>query len=177
MKLSGVDWVPLMAIAGGGVVGAFAFGSLLMHRHADVVVIHEVTVEAPLRVTDVRVKRVQEINRDADVVSEGEGTLTWSPDGRWLAWASTEPPATRIRISGSVISDADPEPLIYVDGIRVGGRGYIDNLDPSAIERIEIIKGEAAMALFGREAAGGVIQIFLKEVEAGEDQGHGNDSR
>ena len=173
MKLSGVDWVPLMAIAGGGVVGAFAFGSLLMHRHADVVVIHEVTVEAPLRVTDVRVKRVQEINRDADVVSGGEDTL--SPDGRWLAWAPTEPPATRIRISGSVISDADPEPLIYVDGIRVGGRGYIDNLDPSAIERIEIIKGEAAMALFGREAAGGVIQIFLKEVEAG--QGHGNDSR
>jgi len=173
MKLSGVDWVPLMAIAGGGVVGAFAFGSLLMHRHADVVVIHEVTVEAPLRVTDVRVERVQEINRDADVVSGGE--VTWSPDGRWLTWAPTEPPATRIRISGSVISDADPEPLIYVDGIRVGGRGYIDNLDPSAIERIEIIKGNAATELFGREAAGGVIQIFLEEVEAG--QGHGNDSR
>lgn len=176
MKLSGVDWVPLMAIAGGGVVGAFAFGSLLMHRHADVVVIHEVTVEAPLRVTDVRVKRVQEINRDADVVSGGE--VTWSPDGRWLAWAPTEPARdSRTDLWLRSSPTPDPEPLIYVDGIRVGGRGYIDNLDPSAIERIEIIKGNAATELFGREAAGGVIQIFLKEVEAGEDQGHGNDSR
>jgi len=59
------------------------------------------------------------------------------------------------------------DPLIYVDGVRVIGvgnrRDVIAELNPDDIERIEIIKGDAAAALFGEEAAAGVIQIFLKK--------------
>jgi len=35
--------------------------------------------------------------------------------------------------------------------------------DLKDIERIEVIKGAAAVALYGKEAAGGVILIFLKK--------------
>jgi len=65
-------------------------------------------------------------------------------------------------------------PLVYVDGVRMemglyGSSGEtntqassFDDLDPSSIERIEVVKGAAATTLYGTEAAGGVIQIFTK---------------
>ena len=37
------------------------------------------------------------------------------------------------------------------------------DLDPDRILRIEVVKGEAAIAAFGPEAVGGAIQIFTKE--------------
>jgi outer membrane receptor for ferrienterochelin and colicin len=43
----------------------------------------------------------------------------------------------------------------------------LESLDPGRIERIEVLKGAAAARLFTEEAAGGVIQIFLK-AEGGE---------
>ena len=51
------------------------------------------------------------------------------------------------------------DPLIYIDGIRVN---EMPDLDPDAIERIEVLKGAAAAALYGEEASNGVVQIFLK---------------
>ena len=152
MNFSRLDWVPLMAIAGGGILGAFAFGSLSSRSHQNVVVIHEVIVDAPNAVN--------------------AGTPTWSPDGRWLA---VRPPIeqaeTRLRLIPSHQPDAAPEPLIYVDGVRMHSRAYLEDIDPNTIDRIEIVKGAAAMQLFGPDAAGGVIQIYLKvqEAEGGAD--------
>ena len=55
-------------------------------------------------------------------------------------------------------------PLVYIDGVRMGsGKEALADLDPDEIERIEVIKGGAAAAMFGEEAASGVIQIFLKK--------------
>ena len=64
-----------------------------------------------------------------------------------------------IRLSGSALA-GDETPLIYVNRVRIGHA--LPDLDPESIERIEVLKGEAARAIFGDEAAGGVIQIFLK---------------
>lgn len=56
-------------------------------------------------------------------------------------------------------------PIIYLDGQRVqGGLDRLD-LDPSGIDRIEVVKGAAAERIFGAEAVGGVIQIFTKKGE------------
>ncbi len=68
------------------------------------------------------------------------------------------------------------DPLIYIDGVRMpsepteasstrraGSASFLGSLDPDAIERIEVIKGPAATQLYGEEASGGVIQVFLKE--------------
>ena len=59
-------------------------------------------------------------------------------------------------------------PLIFIDGVRqpapsAGSPGSLDNLEPDSIERIEVIKGAAAVRLYGEDAVNGVIQIFLKK--------------
>ena len=62
-------------------------------------------------------------------------------------------------------TESDGQPLVYVDGIRINyaeTSTVLDQLTPSEIESIEVIKGEAAEALFGSEASGGVIQIVTK---------------
>ena len=49
----------------------------------------------------------------------------------------------------------DP-PLIYVDGVRVD-QSVLDRFTPDGIERVEVIKGEAAEAAYGPEASAGVV--------------------
>jgi TonB-linked SusC/RagA family outer membrane protein len=84
-----------------------------------------------------------------------------------------------VRIRGQTTASQAPEPLIYIDGVRVynqpvsiGGaaRSAISPLQDIAaedIERVEVIKGASATTLYGTEAAGGVIQIFTKRGIAG----------
>jgi TonB family protein len=57
----------------------------------------------------------------------------------------------------------DP-PLIYVDGVRVD-QSVLDRFTPDGIERVEVIKGEAAEAAYGPEASAGVVLITLKEAQ------------
>lgn len=52
-------------------------------------------------------------------------------------------------------------PLVFVDGVRAEV-GVEEDLSPDRIDRIEVIKGAAAVERYGEEAANGVIQIFLK---------------
>jgi len=91
----------------------------------------------------------------------------------------------RFRIRGSASLSQSNEPVIYVDGVRVdnaggfgpgigaGGGGTpsrLDDINPDAIERIEILKGAAAATLYGTQASNGVIQIFTKRGQAGAPQ-------
>ncbi len=94
----------------------------------------------------------------AEVVSEDGTTLSGSllviGEGRQI---TLRPIAEDGGSSGSA-------PLIYVDGVlQEGGMAAAKELDPEKIERIEVVKGQAARAVFGDDAAGGVIQIFLKK--------------
>jgi TonB-dependent SusC/RagA subfamily outer membrane receptor len=52
------------------------------------------------------------------------------------------------------------DPLVFVDGIEV--EGVPDDLAPESIERIEVIKGAAAVRIYGETARDGVIQITTK---------------
>lgn len=65
------------------------------------------------------------------------------------------------------LEGSDRPPLVFVDGVRVAspsglGRSWLDGFDPEDVDRVEIIKGPAAVGLYGEEASGGVVQIFLK---------------
>ena len=95
--------------------------------------------------------------------------------------------AARIRLRGDVSNALGNQPLIYIDGIRTKNDGYdrldpisqgsqygtfqtsspLNDINPSDIDRIEIIKGPAATTLYGAEAASGVIQIFTKQGRTG----------
>ena len=87
--------------------------------------------------------------------------------------------SVRLRGTNSFISGSDP--LYIVDGVIVdngsgqladlGGRSNPQNrladINPSDIERIEIIRGAAAAALYGSRANNGVVQIFTKRGSIG----------
>ena len=64
----------------------------------------------------------------------------------------------------------DGAPLIFVDGVELeAGSAALSSLNPDDIDRIEVIKGEAAAELFGESAQHGVIQIFTKASGGDED--------
>jgi bla regulator protein BlaR1 len=67
----------------------------------------------------------------------------------------------RLRTTAPVQEDAS-EPLYIVDAVLIT-RETLDVLDPDDIERIEVIKGGAAAALYGERAANGVILITTKD--------------
>ena len=84
---------------------------------------------------------------------------------------------TRIRIRGSASLAQSNEPIVYIDGVRANNGGgltfngggspsRLDDINPEAIERIEILKGAAAATLYGSEASNGVIQIFTSAVKS-----------
>lgn len=93
----------------------------------------------------------------------------------------------RLRGTNSILGGA--EPLIVIDGVLVDnssdalvglganatrGNAALSNrlsdIAPSDIERVEVLKGAAAAALYGSRANNGVIQIFTKRGRAGAPQ-------
>lgn len=105
-----------------------------------------------------------------------------------------DPSRIRIRSYGSIAAYNDP--IIVVDGIRMYSRqsdprnanigGYVDvttnkfsqfsspspldQIEPSIIEKIEILKGPSASALYGSDASNGVIVISTKKGRAGDTE-------
>ncbi len=83
----------------------------------------------------------------------------------------------RLRGPSTVLGSSDP--LYIVDGIIIsnssnqlvdlGGNAQnrLADLNPNDIERIEIIKGAAAAAVYGSRASNGVVQIFTKKGKTG----------
>lgn len=67
-------------------------------------------------------------------------------------------PAIRLRSATSLTGRQDP--LVIVDG-TITKLGLAD-INSEDIERVEVTKGAAASALYGSDAANGVIQIFTK---------------
>ncbi len=93
----------------------------------------------------------------------------------------------RLQLRGATSVSQGNEPLVYIDGVRlstqrtpaaaafdgrntrVSGFSWND-INPSDIDRVEVIKGAAATSLYGTEASGGVIQIFTKRGTSGRPQ-------
>jgi TonB-linked SusC/RagA family outer membrane protein len=85
----------------------------------------------------------------------------------------------RIRIRGNASLSQNNEPIVYVDGVRIDngggfGAGFIgtggggrpsrlDDINPSSIEKVEVLKGAAAATLYGTEASAGVLLITTKK--------------
>jgi len=84
-----------------------------------------------------------------------------------------------VRLRGTSTISASAEPLYIIDGTIVDNSsnelvnlgGYVGNriadIDPNDIDRIEVVKGAAAAALYGSRANNGVIQIFTKRGQLG----------
>ncbi|GAB2532991.1 SusC/RagA family TonB-linked outer membrane protein [Rufibacter soli] len=85
--------------------------------------------------------------------------------------------SVRLRGTSTVVGSGDP--LYIVDGVIINNSsselidlgGYAQNrlvdINPNDIERMEIIKGAAAAAIYGSRASNGVVQIFTKRGKEG----------
>ncbi|MFD1142997.1 SusC/RagA family TonB-linked outer membrane protein [Larkinella insperata] len=85
--------------------------------------------------------------------------------------------SVRLRGPSTIVGSSDP--LYIVDGVIINNDsrelidlgGYSQNrlvdINPNDIERIEIIKGAAAAAIYGSRANNGVVQIFTKRGQEG----------
>ena len=51
----------------------------------------------------------------------------------------------------------------YIDGIEIVNSQFINEIDPSMIDHIEIVRGPEAATLYGAQAINGVMQIFTKK--------------
>lgn len=99
---------------------------------------------------------------------------------------------SKIRIRGESSLMASEDPVVIVDGVRfdaqytrsrtgnasqvpainmamsyVPASSRLDDIDPESIESIDVLKGPAASALYGSDAANGVIVIKTKHGHAG----------
>lgn len=94
----------------------------------------------------------------------------------------------RLRLRGTSSPFMSNDPIVIVDGVRIyaaqsdsrnanlaasaAGVGFatpspLDYLDPHNIETVEVMKGPSAAALYGSDAANGVIVITTKRGQAG----------
>ncbi|HVE79961.1 MAG TPA: TonB-dependent receptor, partial [Gemmatimonadaceae bacterium] len=116
------------------------------------------------------------INSPSDLLQGREPGVVGLPSGGMTG------DGARIRIRGNASISMSNEPIVFVDGLRVDNSGgfstnvdaglggapsRLDDIDPSSIDRVEILKGAAAATLYGTEASNGVIQIFTKRGSAG----------
>jgi TonB-linked SusC/RagA family outer membrane protein len=85
----------------------------------------------------------------------------------------------RIRVRGSNSLSLSNEPLVFVDGTNVtnsnaltygvGGQAIsrLNDIAPDDIEKLEVLKGPAATAIYGTAAANGVLLITTKRGKIG----------
>ena len=86
--------------------------------------------------------------------------------------------ASRIRIRGNTSISLSNDPIVFVDGIRINssasglGTGgapasRLNDINPEDIETMDVIRGPAASATYGTDAATGVIVITTKRGRSG----------
>ncbi len=81
----------------------------------------------------------------------------------------------QIRAISSINTSQNNEPLIIVDGVPVrGGGSSLSDINPNDIQHMSVLKGAAASALYGQEAANGVIMIVTKSGSDGKLQVNAN---
>lgn len=113
------------------------------------------------------------------IVSIGEA-LQGQVAGAFISRNSGNPSGgISIRLRGASTLSGSSDPLYIIDGVIVNNQsnqainlgGYTQNrlvdINPNDIERIEILKGAAAAAIYGSRASNGVVQIFTKKGKIG----------
>lgn len=108
------------------------------------------------------------------------GALSGKFAGVQVTQNSGDPAAgisVRLRSASTVNGSSDP--LYIIDGVIVNNnsnnilgvqsvvQNRLSDVNPADIERIEVIKGGAAAAIYGSRASNGVVQIFTKRGQIG----------
>jgi len=113
----------------------------------------------PNTITVVTEKEVEAINPNnvADLLRLTVPGFIYSQEGAGKSYA-----AFSVRGVSSVEGDASTL-KVYIDGIEASDPAYVSYLDPSSIERVEVVPGPQASTIYGAGAISGVVQIFTKQ--------------
>lgn len=132
-------------------------------------------------VTNIQASKITEeapVNTVADLLNAR------APGVEVITSGGTTGSGSRIRIRGASSLSLTNEPIVVVDGVRVdnnpnsgligglsttGGQipSRLNDFNPADIQDIEVVKGPSAAALYGTDAANGVIQIRTKQGRPG----------
>ena len=152
MRLSRTDFVPVLAIVAGGVLGASLTFGFVGSRSEDVppVVYEYVATLEPVQARPVS--------------ASPEGAMTCTPNGVVYRIASewSRPDRVAVKISpnerrGRFLY----QPLICVDGVNVHLNDFM-RIPMEDIERIESLDADAAIALYGARGSAGANLYTLK---------------
>jgi beta-lactamase regulating signal transducer with metallopeptidase domain len=66
-------------------------------------------------------------------------------------------------VRGTRSASGAAQPLVIVDGVISTAPNALQNIKPTQIESIEVIKGDAARVAYGERGANGVIRVTLKK--------------
>lgn len=114
---------------------------------------------------------------DADDVTAGQSanfanSLQGKVAGLQVSTGGSSPNSSTqvvVRAISSINTSQSNEPLVIVDGMPIRGSGSsLGDLNPNDIENMSVLKGAAASALYGQEAANGVIMITTKKGKEGQ---------
>lgn len=89
-----------------------------------------------------------------------EQALTGQIAGAQITQTSGRPGSPFNIVLRGINSLGSTNPLILVDGVEARD---LTSLDPSNVDRVEVVKGAAGGTLYGAQGANGVIQIFTKK--------------
>src|SRR5438552_1162369 len=129
------------------------------------------------------------ITQDASPTNTADLLNSRIPGVEVMQSGGTTGTGSRIRIRGATSLSLRNEPIIVVDGVRIdntpqagnlenftGGQApsRLNDLNPEDIEAVEVVKGPSAAALYGTDAANGVIQIRTKQGRPGPTKWRGS---
>jgi TonB family protein len=97
--------------------------------------------------------------------AEADGADTGLNDAKELA-ETLRSKARPVEVEGPA-GQLSPNPLLVIDGVVQPPGTTVEKVERAEIESIEIIRGEAARALYGERAAEGVIAITTKAAAGG----------
>ena len=107
------------------------------------------------------VKSAASVPRNPSVESmeskDTDGVVVVSYDNN-VSSVTSEPMDNGIR----VLSSATGDPLVFVDGKKVAPK-TLQEIDPSTIESIDVLKDSSSVALYGPEGKNGVILVDTKK--------------
>lgn len=130
-------------------------------------VIAQFTVEEDGSITDIEIKRSVSPSMDQEALRVLSGMPKWQPgmqNGKAVPVKYTVPIVfhnDKNNPDSTNVSFSQNQLLIILDGKEY--TGDINQIDPSTIEKVEVIKDPAATAPYGDKAKNGIIRITTKK--------------
>ncbi|MDB4905402.1 MAG: TonB-dependent receptor plug [Gemmatimonadetes bacterium] len=160
--VAGSDQVVLTPSRAAAVADATPAVAITATRRLERVVVTGTASGAPERASPFAV----EVADRRTLPEEGALSLAQAFDGNIPGvWVWTQAPTSALTRYGSMRganSFGVTTPKIYVDGIEVANPLLFQQIDPSQVERIEVIRGPQGAALYGSDAISGVVNVVTR---------------